>query len=103
MKRLIDYHLANWKTSSIRRPLLLRGARQVGKTYAVRELAKTFSSFVEINFEMNKKARSLFDQNLEPRRILQALSLITEKTIIPGQTLLFFLMRFKLYQRVLRL
>lgn len=90
MKRLIDYHLAKWKISSIRRPLLLRGARQVGKTYAVRELAKTFSSFVEINFELNKKARSLFEQDLEPQRILQAISVITEKKIIPGQTLLFF-------------
>jgi len=90
MKRLIDYHLLKWKKSPLRKPLLLRGARQVGKTYAVRELGKTFTSFVEINFESNKKAQSLFDQNLDPQKIIQAISAITEKPIIPGETLLFF-------------
>jgi uncharacterized protein len=54
MKRLIDYHLRKLKESPLRQPLLLRDARQVGKTYAVREIGKTFSSFVEINFEFNK-------------------------------------------------
>ncbi|MFH1832446.1 MAG: AAA family ATPase [bacterium] len=90
MKRLIDYHLLEWKNSSMRQPLLLRGARQVGKTYAVRELGKTFSSFVEINFEDNKKAKTLFDQDLDPKRILREISSITDKEVIPGQTLLFF-------------
>ena len=90
MKRLIDYHLRKWKDSPLRQPLLLRGARQVGKTYAVRELGKTFSSFVEINFESNKKAKTIFDRDLDPKRILREISAITEKEIIPGQTLLFF-------------
>lgn len=89
MKRLIDYHLRKWKESALRQPLLLRGARQVGKTYAVRELGKTFTSFVEINFESNKKARTIFDRDLDPNRILREISAITEKQIIPGQTLLF--------------
>lgn len=90
MKRLIDYHLHTWKESPLRQPLLLRGARQVGKTYAVRELAKSFSSFVEINFEINKKAKALFEQDLDPQRIVREISAITEQHIIPGQTLLFF-------------
>ena len=90
MKRLIDYHLRKWKESHLRQPLLLRGARQVGKTYAVRELGKTFSSFVEINFESNKKARSIFDRDLDPHRILREISVLTDQQIIPGQTLLFF-------------
>ncbi len=89
MKRLIDYHLGTWKTSPLRQPLLLRGARQVGKTYAVQELGKTFSSFVEINFEINKKAKTLFDADLDPHRILRDIATITGKEIIPGQTLLF--------------
>lgn len=89
MKRLIDYHLKKWKNNPLRQPLLLRGARQVGKTYAVRELGKTFSSFVELNFELNKKAKAIFDQNLDPHRILQEISIIMEKPIIPGETLLF--------------
>lgn len=90
MKRLIDYHLRTWKNSPLRQPLLLRGARQVGKTYAVRELGKTFPSFVELNFESNKKAKTLFDRDLDPKRILQEISVITDQQIIPGQTLLFF-------------
>src|SRR3990172_1220243 len=90
MKRLIDYHLRKWKDSPLRKSLLLRGARQVGKTYAVRELAKTFPSFVEINFETNKKTKSLFDQDLDPHRILRDIATITDKEVIPGQTLLFF-------------
>jgi hypothetical protein len=90
MKRLIDYHLRKWKDSPLRQPLLLRGARQVGKTYAVRELGKTFNSFVEVNFESNKRAKTIFDQNLDPKRILREISFIADKEIIPGQTLLFF-------------
>jgi uncharacterized protein len=89
MKRLINYHLRKWKDSPLRQPLLLRGARQVGKTYAVRELGKTFSSFVEINFESNKAARALFDKDLDPSRILRDISIITDKEIVPGRTLLF--------------
>jgi len=90
MKRLIDYHLRKWKDSPLRQPLLLRGARQVGKTYAVRELGKTFTSFVEINFESNKKAKTIFDRDLDPHRILREISAITGQEITPGQTLLFF-------------
>jgi predicted AAA+ superfamily ATPase len=90
MKRLIDFHLKKWKESHLRQPLLLRGARQVGKTYTVRELGKTFPSFVEINFELNKKAKTIFDADLDPQRILREISALTEKEIIPGQTLLFF-------------
>ena len=89
MKRLMDFYLHEWKSSSLRQPLLIRGARQVGKTYTVQEFGKTFSSFVEINFEVNKKARTLFDQDLDPARILQEISIITDKEIIPGKTLLF--------------
>ncbi len=45
MKRLINYELANWKASRSRKPLLMRGARQVGKTHAVRELGKQFTLY----------------------------------------------------------
>ena len=51
MKKIIDYFLLKWKNSIDRMPLLIRGARQVGKTYAVRELGKSYDSFVEINLE----------------------------------------------------
>jgi len=89
MKRLIDWHLLRWKGDSRRKPLLLRGARQVGKTFAVRQLGKTFESTVEINFELVPKARDLFEQDLKPERIVWELELLTHKKIIPGKTLLF--------------
>jgi len=90
MKRLIDHHLRKWKDSPLRQPLLLRGARQVGKTYAVRELGKTFSSFVEINFELNKRARNIFEHDLDPKRILREIATLTGVEIEVGKTLLFF-------------
>ncbi|OGB83103.1 hypothetical protein A3F66_05165 [candidate division TM6 bacterium RIFCSPHIGHO2_12_FULL_32_22] len=90
MKRLINHYLKKWKNSSNRKPLLLRGARQVGKTYAIRELGKSFSSFIEINFELNKEAKNLFEKNLDPERIFREISTFTGKQIEPGKTLLFF-------------
>lgn len=89
MKRLIEYYLDEWKNSSVRKSLLIRGARQVGKTHTIREFGKKFESFVEINFESNRLARGVFEKDLEPTRILHELSIITEKQIIPGETLLF--------------
>jgi predicted AAA+ superfamily ATPase len=90
MKRIIDYYLNGWKVSSIRKPLLIRGARQVGKTFSVRELGGTFDSFVEINFELLPKAATIFEEDLQPSRIIRDLSILTEQRIEPGKTLLFF-------------
>jgi predicted AAA+ superfamily ATPase len=89
MKRLIDYHLNAWKNDSDRKPLLLRGARQVGKTYSVRELGKTFQSFVEINFDLLPQAIQIFEADLVPSRIVRDLSLLTGHSIVAGETLLF--------------
>lgn len=89
MKRLIDWHLRTWKDSARRKPLLLRGARQVGKTYAVRALGAHFDSIVEINFELLPEAKTIFDSDLMPQRIIWELGLLTKKTITPGKTLLF--------------
>lgn len=68
-KRIIDFHLDRWKTDPFRKPLLLRGARQVGKTYAIRRLGQQFKSFVEINFERLEGAASIFEKDLSPRTI----------------------------------
>lgn len=90
MKRLIDQYLLEWKDSSYRKPVLLRGARQVGKTFAIRQLGKNFEHFIEINFETDKRFRDLFTDDLHPTRIMRDIELITLKKIIPGKTLLFF-------------
>lgn len=89
MKRLIDYFLREWRSNPLRQPLILKGARQVGKTYAARKLGTLFSEFVEINFEQFPAAREIFKQDLNPKRIIQELSLFTKKEINPGTTLLF--------------
>lgn len=90
MKRLIDKYLAEWKEDKHRKPLLLRGARQVGKTYAVRQLGNSFESFVEINFELEPEIKIIFEKNLNPDRIIKEISLLKNQEIIPKKTLLFF-------------
>ena len=90
MKRLIDHHLQNWREDPDRKSLLLRGARQVGKTYSCRKLGLSFEKFVEINFEINPQFNEIFDRDLDPERIVRDLGLITDADIVPGKTLLFF-------------
>lgn len=90
MKRIIDDYLLQWKTDTYRKPLLLRGARQVGKTHSARNLGATFQHFVEINFEVNTKFGDIFKKDLYPERIIRELSLVVGQTITPGSTLLFF-------------
>jgi hypothetical protein len=89
MKRIIDHFLLEWKESSTRKPLLVRGARQVGKTYSIRQLGKTYQNFVEINFESHDNVDKIFENGLDPVRILNELSLIARQTIDPETTLLF--------------
>lgn len=89
MKRTIDYFLLQWKNRKERKSLLLRGARQVGKTYAARELGKTFATFIEINLETNSMAREILSKDLDVQRILFQLSELTRQDIKPGSTLLF--------------
>jgi uncharacterized protein len=89
MKRIIDVYLLQWKNSKHRKPLLLRGARQVGKTHAVRTLAPTFQNYVEINLEQMLEAHRAFEQNLDPVTMIEMLAWAAKKPIIPGSTLLF--------------
>jgi predicted AAA+ superfamily ATPase len=93
IKRLIDRYLQEWKQSVSHKPLLLRGARQVGKSSSVKELAKQFEFFVEVNFEKSKNIhslRSIFEKDLSPKRICEELSAVFGIPIIPDKTLLFF-------------
>lgn len=90
MKRKIDKELIDWKKNPQRKVLLIRGARQVGKTYSIRELGGTFDFFVEINFEESKEIRQFFDGSLDPVEIVKKLSIYFNTSIQPGKTLLFF-------------
>lgn len=66
-KRHIDEKLLQWKEAPRRKPLLIRGARQVGKSTAVRELGKKFRYFVEINLEKQPDLRQLFPENIDTK------------------------------------
>ncbi len=90
MKRLILANLIKWKDEENRKPLLIRGARQVGKTWIVRELGKRFEQYIEINFEMHPEASVIFNDNLEPNELLTKISVTFNKKIVPGKTLIFF-------------
>lgn len=90
MRRTVLDALLDWKNDKNRKVLLIRGARQVGKTFIVRELAKEFNHYVEVNFEKNNEIQSIFDQNLDPARICTNLSAYYGIPIIDGETLLFF-------------
>ncbi|WP_044263488.1 ATP-binding protein [Bacteroides timonensis] len=88
-KRHIDAYLEEWKDSPNRKPLLVRGARQVGKSSAIRHLGEHFKYFVEINLERQKNIKPLFGENLDVRKLCSQLSAIYNTPIIPGETLLF--------------
>lgn len=90
MKRSIEAHLLGWKNGPKRKPLVIRGARQVGKTFSVRQLGGTFDHFLEVNFEKDRRIASLFAGALEPKQICEKLSAYYEVPVKPGSTLLFF-------------
>ena len=90
MRRTILSTLKNWKSAKNRKVLLLRGARQVGKTYIVRELAKDFDYFLEVNFEKDTDVKHFFEQNIDPVRICTNLSAYYGIPVTDGKTLLFF-------------
>lgn len=89
MKRDLFEEFMSWKRHPIRKPLVLKGARQVGKSWLVREVGKSFQSFVEINFEKERDAAGLFTENINISELVNRLSIYSGKKIIPGQTLLF--------------
>jgi hypothetical protein len=88
--RDIDRHLISWKNDIHHKPLLLRGARQVGKSSAVRHLGETFTYFLEVNFELNPDIKRLFNAALNPIEICSKLSAIYNLPVQPGKTLVFF-------------
>lgn len=87
--RSIDNYLLEWKESSGRKPLLLRGARQVGKSWAVRHLGQQFKYFIEANFEKKKELKTLFEQVSDARELAAMIGKMYETPIVAGETLLF--------------
>lgn len=91
MYRDIIEDLKEWKDKTGRKPLLLTGVRQCGKTYIVEEFAKSnFRSYVRINFEESEKLSAIFDYDFDVRRIVSELEIYCRTRIIPGETCVFF-------------
>ena len=90
ISRLIDKDLLEWKSNTDRKPLLLRGARQVGKSTAVRRLAESFKNYLEVNFEEQSAVHEFFATSLNAHQICQSLSIYYGVPIIEGETLIFF-------------
>ncbi|MBQ4005789.1 MAG: AAA family ATPase, partial [Muribaculaceae bacterium] len=90
MKRLIYSKLLEWKNRSDHKPLVLEGARQVGKTYILQEFGKNeFENMVYVNCENNDAVKQLFAIDFNIDRILIGLEAYSLQKIVPGKTLLF--------------
>lgn len=89
MKRKIESKLLEWKNKlSDRKPLILNGARQVGKTYILREFAERYyKNVVYINLEINTSVSSYFNENIAPEKMIRYFEAMANEKIIPGQTL----------------
>lgn len=91
MKRTIDSKLTKWKDRSYRKPLIVRGARQVGKTFSISHFGETcFDHFIKLDFERNRSIHKIFDQDMSVQEIIQDIEIFSGIKIIPGKTLLFF-------------
>ncbi len=89
LNRTIDSELLSWKLAKTRKPLMLRGARQVGKTSTVKKFATHFTYFVEINFDENLVFSEIFEKKISVFEVCEQLSVLTNTPIVEGQTLLF--------------
>ena len=91
MKRKVDSYLLEWKQQKNHKPLVIGGARQVGKTYSVRNLGKSYSSYVEINFVTNPEYKSIFQEGYGVENVIKNISFRSPDTrFIAGDTLIFF-------------
>ena len=91
MKREILNDLIKWKNSENRKPLIIHGARQVGKTYIIKEFGKEYyDNLIYVNFETNKEISSQIEDSIDAKYIINKLELFYGEKIIPGKTLIFF-------------
>ena len=89
MKRKIIAKLRRWRDKAGRMPLLLNGARQVGKTYILKQFGEEcYDNVAYFNLENNVRARSLFDGNLEAHTIVQYMESLSHERILPSKTLI---------------
>lgn len=91
MKRNAISNLISWKEKKDRKPLIIKGARQVGKTWLLKEFGESFyENFIYLNFDEESELNSIFETNKNPQRILELLSLVKGQPIYPEKTLIIF-------------
>lgn len=91
MKRFILEELIKWKNSKYRKPLILKGARQIGKTYILKQFGKeNYEDIAYFNFDHDEDLQNLFESSKNPQRILEQLTFIYKKEIRPEKTLIIF-------------
>lgn len=91
MKRNAILNLVQWKNSPERKPMVLRGARQVGKTWLMKEFGQNYyDNYVYFNFDEEDELKSIFETNKNPNRIIELLSMISDEKIEPEKTLIIF-------------
>jgi len=91
MKRFIEEKLIDWKNRDNRKPLLINGIRQVGKTWSIKKFGENhFDDFLYVNFDLEPDYSDIFKRSKDPKKILFELSILFEKTINPESTLIFF-------------
>lgn len=88
-KRNIDTQLLAWKESRNRKPLLVRGARQIGKSSSIRNFGRQFKYFIEVNFEAHPNAAAIFESEHDVKVICERLAILYSTPIIPDETLIF--------------
>ena len=93
--RKLYSNLLDWKRSAARKPLILRGARQVGKSHLVRKFSENYSNYVEINFEERPDLKKCFDAELTPQIVLAKLEVALNVLIEADNTLVFFVNGFQ--------
>ncbi len=91
MRRNALAELINWKNDDERKPMVLRGARQVGKTWLMKEFGRAnYKSVVYFNFDEEEELKSIFESNKNPTRIIELLSMVAAEKILPKDTLVIF-------------
>ncbi len=92
LRRKIDFYLIDWKNNKDRKPLIVKGARQIGKTDAINHFAQNhYKYLIEINFALQPQYRAIFDDGFEVDKIIKNISLLNpEFMFVPGETLIFF-------------
>ncbi|MCQ2795957.1 MAG: ATP-binding protein [Bacilli bacterium] len=91
LRRKVDKFLSEWKSNPNHKPLIISGARQIGKTSSIKEFGKTYASFIEINFLTMPEYKTIFSANYQVNDIIKEITLINPKLkIIPNNTLILF-------------